>query len=278
MNQIIKRITKKIFYKISFFLENYYEKNQFSLTDGVLATTDQYIKLFNETKNKENLSINDYIKKKNINIDREWIDDLALVTQIVIKKNSLNYSHGLLLYAALTDLVKNSDLNKITILETGTARGFSSLCMAKALFDQNKKGNIFSIDILPSNKKMYWNCLLDNDGKKTRYELLSKWSNLVDEYLTFLNGYSTLVLKKLELKRINFAFLDGSHDYNTVKFEADFVAQKQLKDDVIVYDDYNNEQYPGLVEACNEISKKYNYKNFFFEGENNRNYLIAKKQ
>ena len=76
----------------------------------------------------------------------------------------------------------------------------------------------------------------------------------------------------------NFRFLDGSHDYNTVKFEADFVAQKQLKDDVIIYDDYNNEQYPGLVEACNEISKKYNYKKFFFEGENNRNYLIAKKQ
>ena len=30
--------------------------------------------------------------------------------------------------------------NSLTILETGTARGFSAICMSKALIDQKKSG------------------------------------------------------------------------------------------------------------------------------------------
>ena len=49
-----------------------------------------------------------------------------------------------------------SEKKSVTILETGTARGFSALCMAKALEDSKKKGIILTFDILSHNKKSYW--------------------------------------------------------------------------------------------------------------------------
>ena len=58
---------------------------------------------------------------------------------------------------------------KINIVETGTARGFSAICMSKALNDsKNIKGEIHTIDLLPVNKAMYWNIIDDNEKKKTR--------------------------------------------------------------------------------------------------------------
>ena len=99
----------------------------------------------------------------------------------------------------------------IDILETGTARGFSSVCMSKAIVDSNSDGKIHTIDILPNNKKIYWNCISDIDGKKTRTELLKNWAIYVDK-INFHTGNSINVLKKLDLKRVNFAFLDGSHN------------------------------------------------------------------
>ena len=43
----------------------------------------------------------------------------------------------------------------INIVETGTARGFSSICMAKALSDSEFEGSIFTLDVLPHFKKMF---------------------------------------------------------------------------------------------------------------------------
>ena len=52
--------------------------------------------------------------------------------------------------------------NSINIIETGTVRGFSALCMAKALSDAKFEGSIFTIDVLPHDKKMFWNCAADH--------------------------------------------------------------------------------------------------------------------
>ena len=43
-----------------------------------------------------------------------------------------------------------------TIVETGTARGFSSICMSKALIDQKKSGKIISLDCISHNEKIFW--------------------------------------------------------------------------------------------------------------------------
>jgi len=119
-------------------------------------------------------------------ISPTWLHDLALHTQIVVKKSPLCYAHGRILYSALSRyLSENPLLSKINILETGTARGFSSLCMARALSDMGRHGSIMTFDVLPHRAPIYWNCIDDINGKRSREALLAPWADLVHEYLVF---------------------------------------------------------------------------------------------
>ena len=94
--------------------------------------------------------------------------------------------------------------------------------------DCNIRGNIFTIDIIPHNKAFFWNCIDDHEGPKTRVELLSKWRNELKN-IKFLTGPSRMVLKKINMQRINFAFVDGMHDMTNIKREFNFIKLRQKK-------------------------------------------------
>ena len=262
----------------------------------VFSEIQKFISQYNKRPTKETLQI-DIGKRKDLNedeykkivdlvstlnkeeIDLDWLDNLALHTQIVIKKSTICYAHGRILYSCLSKYISNSSLknDNITILETGTSRGFSSVCMAKSLFDNQFKGKILTIDYLPHDKKFYWNCLDDHEGKKTRRELLSYWRDLCKNYIIFIEGYSKEILKKIKIDRINFAFLDASHTYSAIYNEFKFISKYQVKGDIIVFDDYGNKSYLGLKIAIDEICKKYKYKKLVINATSQRGYLIATK-
>ena len=258
----------------------YYFKNKyfpFGLKRS--GTKEQYLKLFNEAKNINYESINKFEKETGFKIDENWLNDLALHTQVVIKKTKICYVHGKILYSALSKYInykENKNLN-INILETGTSRGFSSLCLAKALNDNNSFGKIITIDYLPHDKKFYWNCIDDLQGKKSRRELLSKWNSLCSKYIFFLEGYKKNILKKIKYERIHFAFLDASHTYHAIYDEFSNISNNQKKDDIIIFDDYGNKSYVGLKVAIDDICEKYNYKKEIINSSFNRSYVIATK-
>ena len=236
---------------------------------------DKYLKIFNDIKIKRYPNIDDYEQKKKFKIEKEWIDNLALTTQVVIKESEINYQHGRLLYSELSEYIlnKNYDFN---ILETGTARGFSSICMAKALFDRNKNGKILTIDILPHNRKIIWNCIKDLSGKSTREELLQDWKNLL-EYINFKQGRSERILETNNIDRVHFAFLDGAHNKKTVEYEFEWVAKRQLKNDIIIFDDYSMSQFNGIYKLINEIEDTKRYLIKKVNSDQNRAYAIAYK-
>ena len=111
------------------------------------ANKDRYLEIYNKTLNTKYPEIDDYEKKLQNKIDISWLNELALYTQVVIKDSNINYQHGRILYAELCNYIRNSSLQNLIILETGTARGFSSVCMSKAISDCKKNGEIFTIDI-----------------------------------------------------------------------------------------------------------------------------------
>ena len=119
-------------------------------------------------------------------VENEWLHNLAYLTQIVVKKSDINIQHGKLLYSLVSNLDKK--IENLTILETGTARGFSSICMSRALIDANRNGKIYTVDILPHDTKMYWNCIDDHDGMKSRKELLKNWSKETDNIVFTTRG------------------------------------------------------------------------------------------
>ena len=124
--------------------------------------------------------IDNYERELGFEIDRTWLAELALHTQVVVKASEICYEHGRILYSCLSDYISRSqaEQERIAIVETGTARGFSSLCMAKALADADCQGVILTFDVLPHNVPMIWNCIDDLDKAKTRSELLTPWGNV----------------------------------------------------------------------------------------------------
>jgi predicted O-methyltransferase YrrM len=262
-------------------LSNYVWYN-FPFGSKPLGSKKDYQNIAEQVKNKNYPEVENYERNKNIAIDKQWLDNLALHTQITIKKSELCYAHGRVLYTALSSylLTQKSAFKekRITVLETGTARGFSALCMAKALADCQQPGLIMTFDVLPHFIKMYWNCIDDNNGPRTRANLLNEWKDLITNYIIFHQGYSRLELPKVQTERIHFAFLDGAHTYEDVIFEFNQIKNRQLPGDIIVYDDYSRNQFPGIVRAVDEICYKYNYLRTDLKATSKRGYVITVKK
>lgn len=251
--------------------------SRFPFGSAPLATTNEYIALHKKACTKRSNEIDAYEKTTGFRINREWIDELALHTQVVKKKSEINYLHGHLLYSALCHRIANLTVGeKLIAFETGTARGFSTLCMAKALVDTAAYGKIITLDILPHDVAIYWNCIDDHEGAKTRRELLKPWNKYLD-FVIFLQLDASKDLQRIGLSRIHFAFIDASHDKESVLQEFDFIQQRQQEGDMILFDDVSS-KFPGVKEALRFICKNSHYEILTFDESNDRGYALASRR
>lgn len=223
-----------------------------------LASADEYRRLFESTRDKAFPQVDAIEERLGFSLDKAWLDELALHTQIVKKKSELAYPHGRLLYALLRSYIEKSGTQFVQVLETGTARGFSALCMARAIRDSGATGRIVTLDVLPHLTPQIWNCIDDHDGRKSRAELLRPWEDLT-RMILFLQGDTLSLLGKIGIDRVNFAFLDAQHLRSSVLHEFGTVAARQSAGDVVFFDDVTAASYPGVVEAVAEIEGQGEY-------------------
>ena len=216
------------------------------------ADRDTYLTLHAKACAQSYPEVETYERESGIAIDRDWMEELALHTQCVVKKNPLNYGHGRILYSALRSYLKGGPDTPVTIFETGSARGFSSVVMARALADAEIGGSILTLDRLPHHTPMIWNCIDDNDGPKSRAEILEPWEPFL-RHIAFLEGNVSELLRHIGLSRVNFAFLDATHEEQDVMEEYHYVAQRQKPGDMIIFDDVTPHQFPGVVAAIDKI-------------------------
>ena len=283
--QKIRKLISKLFNLVLPFTDRMAYLRYFNqpLTDLPKSNLQNYYNLAQGAeKNTYSIDDVDFLEKKNgYSVDRNWLNSIAFRTQIVVKKSELNYAHGRVLYTVLRNYLSTlkQDSKTINIIETGTALGFSAVCMSKALYDSGFEGSICTLDVLPHNKKMFWNCAADHtEGEQTRLNLLSDWSHLVERYIIFVQGYTRHILPKITLSRINFAFLDGAHTYEDVLFEFIIISNRQKKGDIVIFDDYNEKKFPGVVNAIKNIVSEGKYNVSFIRNKNTqRDYVIAKK-
>ncbi|MBF89553.1 MAG: hypothetical protein CMG75_07780 [Candidatus Marinimicrobia bacterium] len=272
LNDILNKIKKSVI--------NPNENSFHNYPFGKKPSADRktYLSIWEVAKSKEYLVVDDFEKETGFSIEKEWFNKLALITQVVKKKSEICYQHGRLLYSVLSQNFQNHRSNSINILESGTARGFSALCMAKALEDNNQSGKIVTIDPLPNNVSMFWNCISDLDGEKSRAKLLEKYSKLIEKYIWFIEGKSDQILNRLELNRVHFGFLDGSHNYDDVNFEIKYLIPRQKKGDMIFFDDFHETLYPGIVKAVKELESSGKYRLKIIRVNAQRSYAIGEKQ
>ena len=83
-------------------------------------------------------------------------------------------------------------------------------------------------------------------------DLLKKF----EKNIHLIQGNSNKVLKKIDMSKIDYVFLDGGHEYNTVKNDLDNCIEVVKKGGTVLCDDYNLGSAPGVKRAIDEFVEK----------------------
>ena len=94
-------------------------------------------------------------------------------------------------------------------------------------------------------------------SKEAVEDLLIKFENNIN----LIKGNSNLILKKIDMSKIDYVFLDGGHAYETVKNDLESCIEVVKSNGTILCDDYNlGAQAPEVKVAIDEFVKRYNFK------------------
>ena len=135
--------------------------------------------------------------------------------------------------------------------------------------DQNKSEIIPNINFSNPFKKIYFQYIKRQDpySFEAVEELLKKFKKNVH----LIKGNSNQILKKIEMSKIDYVFLDGGHDYETIKNDLNNCMEVISNSGTVLCDDYNLSYAPGVKKAIDEFVKINNFK-----CELIRNYRFAK--
>ena len=125
------------------------------------------------------------------------------------------------------------------------------------LFDQSEK---FSEEVPPSFKfnnplkHFYFKYVKRQNPYSISAvnDLLSKYKNNIQ----IIKGDTNIVLKKLNIRNIDYIFIDGGHHYETVKNDLHYSKQFIKEGGTILCDDYDLSQAPGVRKAIDEFVLK----------------------
>ena len=129
------------------------------------------------------------------------------------------------------DLFEESNENKNEVIPNTT---FSSNPIKKFYYKYIKKQNPYSL--------------------KAVEELLDKFKKNI--YL--IKGNSNKILKKIDISKVDYVFLDGGHEYSTVLNDLNYCLDVINNNGTILCDDYNLGSAPGVKKAIDEFVKNNN--------------------
>ena len=107
-------------------------------------------------------------------------------------------------------------------------------------------------------KRIYFKYILRQDPysiEAVAY-LLKKFKNNIH----LVKGNSNNLLKKMDMSKIDYVFLDGGHAYETVKNDLHYSKPVLDNNGTILCDDYNLSQAPGVKQAIDEFVTNNNLK------------------
>ena len=124
--------------------------------------------------------------------------------------------------------------------------------------DENKSEVIPNTNFSNPIKQFYFKYIKRQDPYTIEAveDLLRKFKNKVH----LIKGNSNSVLKKIDMSKIDYVFLDGGHDYETVKNDLECCGEVVDNGGTILCDDYNLSYAPGVKKAIDEFVMKKNYK------------------
>jgi predicted O-methyltransferase YrrM len=173
-------------------------------------------------------------------------------------------------------------LNEIKIkkpksfLEVGVFHGVTARNVCELLFKIHKnnfkyigldlfeKSDENESEIIPSTKfsnplkQIYFKYI-----KKQDPYTLEAVNDLLKDFeknIHLVKGNSNKVLKKIDMSKIDYVFLDGGHDYQTIKNDLNNCVDVVENNGTILCDDYNLSYAPGVKKAIDEFVKETKFK------------------
>ena len=115
-------------------------------------------------------------------------------------------------------------------------------------------------EVIPNNtfnnplKKIYFKYIKKQNpySLEAVRDLLKKFEKNVH----LIQGNSNKILNKMDMSKIDYVFLDGGHEYNTVKNDLDNCIEVIKKGGTVLCDDYNLGSAPGVKKAIDEFVNK----------------------
>ena len=163
-----------------------------------------------------------------------------------------------------------------TFLEIGVFHGVTARNVCELLYSIHKENfkyigldlfgeTIENADEISPNtkfnnplKKIYFEYILRKDPYSI--EAVSDLLNKFDQNVHLIKGNSNKLLKKIDMTKIDYVFLDGGHAYETVKNDLYYSKAVLNNNGTILCDDYNLSQAPGVKKAIDEFISSNNFK------------------
>ena len=107
-------------------------------------------------------------------------------------------------------------------------------------------------------KKLYFQYILRQDPYSV--EAVTYLLKKFKENIHLIKGNSNYLLKKMNMSKINYVFLDGGHAYETVKGDLESCIPVIENHGTVLCDDYYLSHAPGVKKAIDEFIKMNKYK------------------
>lgn len=193
----------------------------------------------------------------------------ARVLACPVKPHGANWAHGRVLYAmARRYLARWDGIRFFNLLDIGSAKGYSALCLLWALRDADKLGQVVSVDVIDPLARVRRNTVAEVDGYVTLADTLRPWPEAHDIAFRKSTGQAWLAANP---SRIHIAFIDGKHTYEAVRVDASLLAARQRSGDVVMFDDVH---MPDVRKAVSEL-KTYDVR--VLELKPDRHYAIGRR-
>ena len=157
-------------------------------------------------------------------------------------------------------------------LEIGVFHGVTARNICELLYQTHKNDfKYIGLDLFAENEEnkneVIPNNTFNNPLKKIYFKYIKKQNpysleavrDLLKKFeknVHLIQGNSNKVLKKIDMSKIDYVFLDGGHEYNTVKNDLDNCIEVIKKGGTVLCDDYNLGSAPGVKEAIDEFVNK----------------------
>ncbi|MDA9222869.1 class I SAM-dependent methyltransferase [Candidatus Pelagibacter sp.] len=107
-------------------------------------------------------------------------------------------------------------------------------------------------------KRIYFEYILRQDPYSI--EGVSYFLKKFEKNIHLIKGNSNNLLKKIEMSKIDYVFLDGGHAYETVKSDLESCIPVINNQGTVLCDDYDLSYAPGVKKAIDEFIEIYKYK------------------